>query len=131
MPFDVTETSLPPFRVPAHLAVATFLGHLARLVPEAGIAVDGPGSGGACWIDLALGDLTPAIEWQAETGFAIYGPGPILPERPNLRRACPEEAALRLSRMLRSWSAARRRQEGDGAPVPSAGLPRRQHRPRA
>jgi hypothetical protein len=115
MPFDVSETSLPTLRVPAHLAVATFLGHLSRLVPEVRIAVDGPGSGGACWIDLALGGLTPAIEWQAETGFAIYGPGPILPERPKLRLACPEAAALRLSRMLRSWAGARR------------SMPRRRH----
>lgn len=108
MPFDVSETSHPPLQVPAPLAVATFLGHLSRLIPAARIAVDGPGSAGACWIDLTWGELAPAVEWRAETGFGIYGPGPILPERPKLRLACPEAAALRLSRMLRSWAGARR-----------------------
>lgn len=121
MPFDVTETSHLPLQIPAPLAVASFLGHLSRLIPAARIAVDGPGSEGACWIDLTWGELTPAVEWQAETGFGIYGPGPILPERPKLRLACPEAAALRLSRMLRSWAGARR----PDIPVPaSAGADR-------
>lgn len=108
MPFDVSETSRPPLQLPASLAVASFLGHLSRLIPAARIAVDGPGKAGACWIDLTWGELAPAVEWRAETGFGIYGPGPILPEQPKLRLACPEAAALRLSRMLRSWACARR-----------------------
>ncbi|MBR0643097.1 hypothetical protein [Plastoroseomonas hellenica] len=107
MPFDVAETPLP-LHVRMPVAVMAFLGHLSRLIPSVRIAVDGPGRAGVCWIDLTLGELSPAVEWHAETGFGIYGPGPILPERPKLRLACPQAAALRLSRMLRSWGGAYR-----------------------
>jgi hypothetical protein len=103
MPFDGAEAIPLHLQSQAPLALMEFLRHLPQLVPDSPIEVDGPGRSGDWWIELALGGLAPAIGWRDGAGFAIYGPGPTLPEQPNAVLACPHAAALRLARMLRSW----------------------------
>jgi hypothetical protein len=103
MPFDGAEAIPPHLQAQAPLALLEFLRHLSRLAPGSHIEVDGPGRAGDWWIELALEGLAPAIGWRDGAGFAIYGPGPTLPEQPNAVLACPRASALRLGRMLRSW----------------------------
>jgi hypothetical protein len=107
MPFDGAEHILPHLQSRAPLPLVEFVGHLFRQFPDLRAEVDGPGPTGGWWIELKLEDLSPGIEWREATGFALYGPGPTLPERPNARVAGAQEAAQRLERMLRSWSTGR------------------------
>jgi hypothetical protein len=118
MPFDATPIDTALSRhLDAALTISAFLGRLIRLVPVTRLEIDGPGEEGGYWIDLSLGDLAPAVEWRQAGGFGLYGPGPILPERPRARLACPLAAADRLARMIASWSI---RPAGATAPIPSA-----------
>lgn len=106
MPFDGAEALLPLLQARAPLALADFVGHLSRLVPGIRMEVEEPGHSGAWWIEVAAQGLMPAVEWREGHGFALYGPGPTLPEKPNARLLQPAEAAQRLSGLLRSWKGA-------------------------
>jgi hypothetical protein len=107
MPFDGIDALPPHLHAQLPLPVAECLRALAGHLPGLTLAeVDGPGPTGRWWLDLELQGFSPAIEWRAESGFGLYGPGPTLPEVPNAVVACPAGAAQRLVRLLARWSAA-------------------------
>lgn len=107
MPFDGAESTLTHLPAQAPPPLVEFVSHLCRQFPGIRIEADGPGGAGGWWIEAALENLSPGIEWREATGFSLYGPGPTLPERPNAVVAHAEDAAHRLARMMRSWASGR------------------------
>jgi hypothetical protein len=104
MPFDGNELTFRHLPDHAPHALADVVAHLARQFPALRAELDGPGRNGAWWVELAAEGLSPAIDRHEATAFALYGPGPTLPEQPNAVVAQPLEAAERLVRLMRRWT---------------------------